>query len=211
MHENLVVEDMRYLAVEHLRVISLDPAGVLLGNEVVFMGTNESCDGDMPTILRNILKHPDAQKFMCVHNHPGAEANSIPSETDIKSSAELHEVSEKMGLEYLGMMIISGNDFSHFAPAEKLVTVFKEVTEEETKTEMVKIRHSGGRLYTFGRMLSGVDILHCSLSMRSSDGCTFRLSASANCTQKKSTIPQGQHGEDSLGMVKGPERHGVDS
>ncbi|MCY6485072.1 DNA repair protein RadC [Clostridium aestuarii] len=100
---NLVMEEMRYLKEEHLRVIMLNTKNRVTCIKDVSIGTLNSSIVHPREIFSEAIKKNSAAIIIC-HNHPSGDPT--PSSEDINVTYRLKECSELLGIGLLDHLII---------------------------------------------------------------------------------------------------------
>jgi DNA repair protein RadC len=101
-----LVSSLRDKRQEHFIAISLNGAGVVLGNRTITVG-----------LLNHSLVHPRevfadaitdrAASIICVHNHPSGSLE--PSQQDIAITSQLREAGSLLGIQLIDHLIITKN------------------------------------------------------------------------------------------------------
>jgi len=107
----LLMEQMRYLDKEHFQVILLNTKNMVLGVELVSVGSLNT------SIVhpREIFKRPiqtSAAAIILVHNHPSGDPT--PSREDIQVTKRLQEAGQLLGINVLDHIVIGDNQFLSF-------------------------------------------------------------------------------------------------
>ncbi|NEZ45660.1 JAB domain-containing protein [Clostridium niameyense] len=105
---NLVMEDMRYLKQEKLRVIMLNTKNVVIFIKDVFLGTLNYSIVHPREIFCEAIKKNSASIIIC-HNHPSGHVT--PSREDINITLRLKECSKLIGIDLLDHIIIGDNQY----------------------------------------------------------------------------------------------------
>jgi DNA repair protein RadC len=101
-----LVSSLRDKRQEHFIAITLNGAGVVLGNRIITVG-----------LLNHSLVHPRevfadaitdrAASIICVHNHPSGSLE--PSQQDIAITAQLREAGSLLGIQLIDHLILTKN------------------------------------------------------------------------------------------------------
>ncbi|MGN0243896.1 MAG: DNA repair protein RadC [Lachnospiraceae bacterium] len=98
-----VMEDMRYLTKEQMRVLYLDTKCALISDRVVSVGTVNSSIANPREIMIEALKL-DAVSLILIHNHPSGDPS--PSREDINTTKRMLAAGECIGISVLDHIII---------------------------------------------------------------------------------------------------------
>ncbi len=79
---DLLMEDMRYLEIEHVHLLMFDCKYHLLRDEIISVGSSNSASITPRDIFICALKH-HACHIILVHNHPSGDPEPSPSDVDI--------------------------------------------------------------------------------------------------------------------------------
>lgn len=91
---------------EELMVIIVSPRNHVRKVKRLTLGTSDRCLISVRDVLGVVLRHGGAG-FAVVHSHPSGDA--IPSSEDRKATKELSDSAEKVGLRFLGHLIVAGS------------------------------------------------------------------------------------------------------
>ena len=98
--------------VEEVWVLALNSQLQLLGKEMIFRGTVDSCPIHPRDIFRYLIMK-NATSFVLVHNHP---SNSVePSSEDIEITGKLRQLSDLIEITILDHLIIGLDKYYSFA------------------------------------------------------------------------------------------------
>lgn len=104
----IFIPEMGNLNQENFKGIFLDANNRLLGHKTIFIGTlNESIVH--PREIFKIALEENAASVIFIHNHPSG--NLIPSEEDIKTTKELIEAGNLIGINVLDHLILGKNKY----------------------------------------------------------------------------------------------------
>lgn len=98
-----VIEDMRNLEEEHLKVILLNTKNIVISVQDVSIGSLNSSIVHPREVFRNAIRKSSASIIVC-HNHPSGDPN--PSTEDINITKRLKECGKILGIELLDHIII---------------------------------------------------------------------------------------------------------
>lgn len=104
----LVMEDMRYLKQEHLRVILLNTKNVVIAYRDVSKGSLNSSIVHPREVFAEAIKNNSASLILC-HNHPSGDPT--PSGEDINVTQRIKESGKLLGIELLDHIIIGNGIF----------------------------------------------------------------------------------------------------
>lgn len=105
---DILMEDMRYLQQEHLKVMYLNTKNVVIGEETVFVGGLNSSVVHPREIFAGAL-NKRAAFIIVAHNHPSGD--SSPSQEDINVTNRLNECGKLLGIKVLDHIIIGDGVF----------------------------------------------------------------------------------------------------
>ncbi len=108
-------------SVEKSSIICLNNMGRVLSFEFVSEGDIESVGLSIRTIVEKALR-ANATAIILAHNHPGGVA--LPSNADVKITAELSSALKAVSLQFSDHIIISGNDYISMAQTERYKELF---------------------------------------------------------------------------------------
>jgi DNA repair protein RadC len=103
--------NMKQLTIEELRIIYLNGAGVIIGDEVIQKGTIDTVELYAREILKQCIKI-GAKGIILVHNHPSNDPT--PSANDIICTKKMKEVCEIFNIDLLDHVIISSDKYIYF-------------------------------------------------------------------------------------------------
>ncbi|EJO5346445.1 DNA repair protein RadC [Clostridium botulinum] len=103
---NLVMEDMKYLKQEKLKIIILNTKNIVTYTKDVFIGTLNSSIVHPREIFCEAVKKCGASIIIC-HNHPSGDPT--PSKEDINITLRLKECGKLIGIDLLDHIIIGEN------------------------------------------------------------------------------------------------------
>lgn len=95
---NLLMEDMRYLKKEYLKIIMLNVKNIVLGVKDVSVGSLNSSIVHPREIFTEAIKKHSASIILC-HNHPSGDPS--PSGEDINVTRRIKECSKILGIDFL--------------------------------------------------------------------------------------------------------------
>lgn len=105
---NLVMEDMKYLKQEKLKILILNTKNIVTYIRDVFIGTLNSSIVHPREIFCEAIKKNGASIIIC-HNHPSGDPN--PSKEDINITLRLKECGKLIGIDLLDHIIIGENKY----------------------------------------------------------------------------------------------------
>ena len=100
---DLVMEDMRYLKKEHLRVIFLNTKNIVIDVKDLSIGSLNASVVHPREIYSEAIRRSSAAIIIC-HNHPSGDPTS--SQEDINITRRLYEVGKLVGIDLLDHVII---------------------------------------------------------------------------------------------------------
>lgn len=100
---DLVMEDMRYLKKEHLRVIFLNTKNIVIDVKDLSIGSLNASVVHPREIYSEAIRKSSASIIIC-HNHPSGDPTS--SQEDINITRRLSEVGKLVGIDLLDHLII---------------------------------------------------------------------------------------------------------
>lgn len=103
-----MVEDMKLLDEERLRIFLLNSGNELMGEEELKGGVNR-VNFQPREVLREAVRR-DATAIILAHNHPSGKAEA--TEEDLEVTRELKEVGESLGVKLLDHVIVGEETFS---------------------------------------------------------------------------------------------------
>lgn len=111
---DLVMEGMRYLKQEHLKVIMLNTKNIVISIKDVSVGSLNSSIVHPREVFCEAIKRSSASIIIC-HNHPSGDP--APSSEDINLTHRIKECGKLLGIELLDHIIIG--DGSYISLKEK--------------------------------------------------------------------------------------------
>lgn len=105
----LVMESMKCLRQEYLRVIMLNTKNVVINVKDVSMGTLNSSIVHPREVFSDAIRKNSASIIIC-HNHPSGDPN--PSSEDISITHRLKESGKLLGIELLDHIIIGNGNYT---------------------------------------------------------------------------------------------------
>ncbi|NFV12684.1 JAB domain-containing protein [Clostridium sporogenes] len=105
---NLVMEDMKYLRQEKLKVLILNTKNIVTYIRDIFIGTLNSSIVHPREIFCEAIKKNGASIIIC-HNHPSGDPT--PSKEDINITLRLKECGKLIGIDLLDHIIIGENKY----------------------------------------------------------------------------------------------------
>ncbi|MFV3011810.1 RadC family protein [Clostridium botulinum] len=105
---NLVMEDMKYLKQEKLKILILNTKNIVTYIRNVFIGTLNSSIVHPREIFCEAIKKNGASIIIC-HNHPSGDPT--PSKEDINITLRLKECGKLIGIDLLDHIIIGENKY----------------------------------------------------------------------------------------------------
>ncbi|CBZ04900.1 JAB domain-containing protein [Clostridium botulinum] len=105
---NLVMEDMKYLKQEKLKILILNTKNIVTYTRDVFIGTLNSSIVHPREIFCEAIKKNGASIIIC-HNHPSGDPT--PSKEDINITLRLKECGKLIGIDLLDHIIIGENKY----------------------------------------------------------------------------------------------------
>ncbi|NFM77414.1 JAB domain-containing protein [Clostridium botulinum] len=105
---NLVMEDMKYLKQEKLKILILNTKNIVTYIRDVFIGTLNSSIVHPREIFCEAIKKNGASIIIC-HNHPSGDPT--PSKEDINITLRLKECGKLIGIDLLDHIIIGENKY----------------------------------------------------------------------------------------------------
>jgi DNA repair protein RadC len=100
---NLVMEDMRFLKKEHLRVIFLNTKNIVIDVKDLSIGSLNASVVHPREIYSEAIRKSSASIIIC-HNHPSGDPSQ--SQEDINITRRLYEVGKLVGIDLLDHVII---------------------------------------------------------------------------------------------------------
>ncbi|MGI5838166.1 MAG: RadC family protein [bacterium] len=105
---SLVMNEMRFLDREHFRIIILNTKNMVLGVELVSVGSLNSTVVHPREVFKTPLKR-SAAAVILVHNHPSGDPT--PSQEDIDLTCRLVEAGKVLGINVLDHLIIGDGSY----------------------------------------------------------------------------------------------------
>lgn len=105
---NLVMEDMRCLKKEHLRIIMLNTKNFVMAVKDISIGSINSSIVHPREVFSEAIRKNSASIIIC-HNHPSGDPT--PSGEDIKVTQRLKECSKLLGIDLLDHIIIGNGAY----------------------------------------------------------------------------------------------------
>lgn len=103
-----VMEDMRHLSQEQLRLLLLDRKGHLVHEKIMSIGTVSSTMMPAREVCREALLH-DCCGMILVHNHPSGDP--APSRDDVISTGRIKGAGDLIGIPLIDHIIIGDNSY----------------------------------------------------------------------------------------------------
>lgn len=104
----ILMEDMRYLKNEHLRVIFLNTKNIIIDVKDLSIGSLNSSVVHPREIFSEAIRKSSSSIIVC-HNHPSGDPT--PSQEDINITKRLHEVGKLIGIDLLDHLIIGDGNY----------------------------------------------------------------------------------------------------
>jgi DNA repair protein RadC len=104
----LVMEDMRYLKKEHLKVIFLNTKNYVIDIKDLSIGSLNASVVHPREIYSEAIRKSCSSIIIC-HNHPSGDPSE--SQEDINITRRLYEVGKLVGIELLDHVIIGDGNF----------------------------------------------------------------------------------------------------
>ena len=115
----LLVEDMKYLKTELLKLVILNNSNEILKIQNITEGNSNMVAADAKNILSEVIKM-QAPKIILLHNHPSG--NLRPSQSDIDFTKRIKQACEILGIQLLDHIIITENGYtSIFYEMKKII------------------------------------------------------------------------------------------
>lgn len=105
----VLLEDMKHLKTELLRLIILNNSNEILKIQNITEGNSNMVVADAKNILSEVIKM-QAPKIILAHNHPSG--NLAPSANDINFTERIRQACEILGIQLLDHIIIAGNGYT---------------------------------------------------------------------------------------------------
>lgn len=104
----ILMEDMRYLKKEHLRVIFLNTKNFIIEVKDLSIGSLNSSVVHPREIFSEAIRKSSSSIIVC-HNHPSGDPT--PSQEDINITRRLNEVGKLIGIDLLDHLIIGDGNY----------------------------------------------------------------------------------------------------
>jgi DNA repair protein RadC len=104
----ILMEDMRYLKKEHLRVVFLNTKNIVVDVKDLSIGSLSSSVVHPREIFSEAIRKSSASIIVC-HNHPSGDPT--PSQEDINITLRLFEVGKLIGIDLLDHLIIGDGNY----------------------------------------------------------------------------------------------------
>lgn len=105
---NLIMEEMRYLKEEHLKVIMLNTKNMVIYIKEVSVGSLNSSIVHPREVFSEAVKRNSASIIVC-HNHPSGDPT--PSREDINITERLKDCGKLLGIDLLDHLIIGNGSY----------------------------------------------------------------------------------------------------
>ncbi|WP_461207233.1 RadC family protein [Clostridium sp. DL1XJH146] len=105
---NMLMEDMRYLKEEHLKVVMLNTKNIVISVKDVSVGSLNSSIVHPREVFSEAIKRLSASIIVC-HNHPSGDPT--PSKEDIDVTYRLDKSSKILGIDLLDHLIIGDGKY----------------------------------------------------------------------------------------------------
>jgi DNA repair protein RadC len=105
---NIFMEEMRYLAREHIKVLLLDTKNGIIKDSEISVGTVNASLVDPREVFKEALEY-GAVNIILIHNHPSGDPT--PSMDDIEVTKRVYEAGRVIGIELLDHIIIGDGEF----------------------------------------------------------------------------------------------------
>lgn len=105
---DILMEDMRYLKKEHLRVIFLNTKNIIIEVKDLSIGSLSSSVVHPREIFSEAIRK-SSSSIIVSHNHPSGDPT--PSQEDINITRRLHEVGKLIGIDLLDHLIIGDGNY----------------------------------------------------------------------------------------------------
>ncbi len=105
----LLVEDMKHLKTELLKLIILNNSNEILKIQNITKGNSNMMSADAKNILPEVIKM-QAPKIILAHNHPSG--NLTPSKDDIEFTQKIKQACKILGIQLLDHIIIAENGYT---------------------------------------------------------------------------------------------------
>jgi DNA repair protein RadC len=104
----LIMEDMRYLKKEHLRLILLNTKNSVISIKDISIGSLNSSIVHPREVFIEAIKNSSASIIIC-HNHPSGDP--IPSKEDIDVTKRVYEAGKIIGIDLIDHIIIGDGKY----------------------------------------------------------------------------------------------------
>jgi DNA repair protein RadC len=104
----ILMEDMRYLKKEHLRVVFLNTKNIVMDVKDLSIGSLSSSVVHPREIYSEAIRKSSSSIIVC-HNHPSGDPT--PSQEDINITRRLFEVGKLIGIDLLDHLIIGDGNY----------------------------------------------------------------------------------------------------
>jgi DNA repair protein RadC len=104
----ILMEDMRYLKKEHLRVVFLNTKNIIIDVKDLSIGSLSSSVVHPREIFSEAIRKSSSSIIVC-HNHPSGDPT--PSQEDINITRRLFEVGKLIGIDLLDHLIIGDGNY----------------------------------------------------------------------------------------------------
>lgn len=104
----ILMEDMRYLRKEHLKVIFLNTKNMIIDVKDLSIGSLSSSIVHPREVYSEAIRKSSSSIIVC-HNHPSGDPT--PSGEDINITRRLHEVGKLVGIDLLDHLIIGNGNY----------------------------------------------------------------------------------------------------
>ena len=94
---------------ERMMILYLNNKNIVIKEEILFVGGVDFINIDPKLIFHNAIKY-NAKSIICMHNHPSGDV--IPSKNDIKSTNQIRDMGNFLGINLLDHIIIGNNFYS---------------------------------------------------------------------------------------------------
>lgn len=106
---NLLINELRFLKQEKVKVIILNNKNVVLKIQEISQGGANFANISVKDALKEAVKM-QAPKIILVHNHPSGD--STPSKADIQITERIYEAAELLGIELLDHIVIGNMQYT---------------------------------------------------------------------------------------------------
>lgn len=105
---DLVMEEMRYLRKEHLKLIMINTKNIVISMKDVSIGSLNSSIVHPREIFTEAIRRNSASIIIC-HNHPSGDPT--PSKEDINVTERLKECGKLLGIDLLDHLVIGNGSY----------------------------------------------------------------------------------------------------